>query len=350
MSIDLFAKINRDVSEVPIEQIGSFVSLADAASLQATFTEEVSSSLGSLGDGIKLPSINFGKLSSIKLDTMSLKDGTSLIKEGAASAKNLLESAKDAMFSASGNLRNSFSALPRSLQSSIVGESGILNSNAFKLPAMALANSYSNFYNRVVSGGYVLNPNSIKLDIKNLASFTSSAMKNGIFNAATNMVGMMAGKPGTFTNILTKVAIGAAINKNHKALLNMGVGMYSMGSVAMPMSAGKNLMIRKVFSDLSLPRVKSSEMISYFDMSVKTINVFDRTGLTTKSGKPSSSAFSLISPDAKRMITASVTDRAPGVSLTDLNTLDTGLKAPTSLSSVSALGLKKHYKESGLYS
>jgi hypothetical protein len=129
----------------------------------------------------------------------------------------------------------------------------------------------------------------------------------------------------------------------------MGIGMHTMGSASMPMAAGKNLMVKKVFSELSLPSVKSSDMLSYFDMSVKTANVFDRTGLTTKTGKPSSSAFSLISPDTKKMLTASVTNRAPGVSLSALNTLDVGLKAPTSLSSVSALGLKKHYKESGLY-
>lgn len=279
--------------------------------------------------GLSVPDSSSLGIENLGSRTVKLAYQKDIIKGPMKAPSDILEKAKSGMFGAASSLKASFNTLPKSIQAAIIGDTGILSSsNSFRLPGYTVSSNMASFFNKVTSGDYVLNPKSFKLDVKNLSAFTTSALKNGIFDAALKIGVSFAGKPGTVSNILAKVAVGSIIAKNKKGLLKMGLSMASAGSVSMPMSAGKINIVRTVFKDLKLPKIKSKELDTLHTEVTSTATVFDKNATVSADGKPSAAAFTQTKAGSgsilDRLFKKTATNRpTPSSSVSALNTVPT---------------------------
>lgn len=329
-SFDKYIAVGKDTQALALEKQSGFTTITDASMAKSAFLDAYASSspsgndpLGSLiGANSSLASAkDFSNGAFSKMST-TMADGRALIKGTMKAPSELMEKAKGAMFGAATSLKASFNTLPKAVQAAIVGDTGVLNPNkSFRLPGFGVSNSYGNFYNKIVSGDYVLNPRSFKMDVRNLSSFTKSALKNGIFDSVLNLGLSLSGKPGSISSILTKVAFGTVLAKNYKGLLKMGISMGNAGASTLPMSAGKTLLVRKVFTDMKMPRVSYGDLNTLHTEMKATSSVLDRASLSNN-GVVSASAMMGGSPLVKRIMTwASKGDAPISATIADMNNI-----------------------------
>lgn len=327
-----------DTNAIATQLEQDVISVVDPSAAKAAILDVAASSAvdgnDPLGDFIQAKGISIPDSSSLGIESLGFKTvrvayQKDIIKGTMKAPSDILEKAKSGMFGAASSLKASFNTLPKSIQAAIIGDTGILSSsNSFRLPGYTVSSNIASFFNKVTSGDYVLNPKSFKMDVKNLSAFTTSALKNGIFDSALKIGMSFAGKPGTISNILTKVAVGSVIAKNKKGLLKMGLSMSSAGSVSMPMSAGKINLVRTVFKDLKLPKVKAKELDNLHTEVVATANVFDKNSTTSADGKATAAAFTQTKAGSgsilDRLFKKQVKNRpTPSATLSDLNTVPT---------------------------
>ena len=301
--------IGKPTNITPIQQIsGGFSVMADPVSMAASIMGEKADSFlkpnySLLGDlpGIDLPKNPFGDL------LTKGKDGLAKLSDLANAPKAAIEAAKNSLLKGSDSLKASFNTLPNFMQKAILNESGVFDSGL--MSARSITNSVGNFYNKAMSGDYVLNPKSLTRDINALTSFTSAAIKGGVANTLVNLVGGLGNNFGPIGSIITKVGAGMLVSKNSKGLAKLGISLNGNRNI-MPISALKPAIVKTIFSGLkSDPKTKANDRGVLRTQAMQSASFFDRT-TSSANTIPNVSSMVGASSDVRNSFSYALRDRS----------------------------------------
>ena len=301
--------IGKPTNITPIQQIsGGFSVMADPVSMAAAAMGDKADSFlkpnySLLGD---LPGANLPKNPLDGLLTKG-KDGLSKLTDIANAPRAAIEGAKTDLLKGSESLKASFNTLPSFMQKAILNESGVFDRGM--MSARTVTNNVGNFYNKAMSGDYVLNPKSMDRDIKALTSFTTAAIKGGVANTIVNLIGGLGGNFGPIGSIVTKVGAGMLIAKNSKGLSRLGVSLYGNRN-ALPMNAMKPAIVKTIFSGLRKePNTKANDRGQLRNTAMTSASIFDRSS-SVSNRIPNASAMIKPSADIKESFGYALKDRS----------------------------------------
>lgn len=301
--------IGKPTNITPIQQIsGGFSVMADPVSMAAA-------AMGDKADSFLKPNYSLlGDLPGVSLPKNPLdglltkgKDGLAKLTDFANAPKAAIEGAKADLLKGSESLKASFNTLPSFMQKAILNESGVFDRGM--MSARTVTNNVGNFYNKAMSGDYVLNPKSMQRDINALTSFTSAAIKGGVANTIVNLIGGLGSNFGPIGSIVTKVGAGMLISKNSKGLSRLGVSLYGNRN-ALPMNAMKPSIVRAIFSGLKKePNTKANDRGNLRTTAKMSSSIFDKSSNATN-GIPNASAMIRPSADIKESFGYTLKDRS----------------------------------------
>lgn len=301
--------IGKPTNITPIQQIsGGFSVMADPVSMAAAAMGDKADSFlkpnySLLGD---LPGVNLPKNPLDGLLTKG-KDGLSKLTDIINAPKAAIEGAKTDLLKGSESLKASFNTLPSFMQKAILNESGVFDRGM--MSARTVTNNVGNFYNKAMSGDYVLNPKSMDRDIKALTSFTTAAIKGGVANTIVNLIGGLGSNFGPIGSIVTKVGAGMLISKNSKGLSRLGVSLYGNRN-ALPMNAMKPAIVKTIFSGLKKePNTRANDRGQLRNTAMTSASIFDRSS-STSNRIPNASAMIKPSADIKESFGYALKDRS----------------------------------------
>lgn len=301
--------IGKPTNITPIQQIsGGFSVMADPVSMAAA-------AMGDKADSFLKPNYSLlGDLPGVSLPKNSLegllakgKDGLSKLTDFANAPKAAIEGAKTDLLKGSESLKASFNTLPSFMQKAILNESGVFDRGM--MSARTVTNNVGNFYNKAMSGDYVLNPKSMQRDINALTSFTTAAIKGGVANTIVNLIGGLGSSFGPIGSIVTKVGAGMLISKNSKGLSRLGVSLYGNRN-ALPMNAMKPSIVKTIFSGLRKePNTKANQRGELRNTAMMSASIFDKRSSSSNS-VPNVSAMIKPSADVRQSFGYALKDRS----------------------------------------
>lgn len=301
--------IGKPTNITPIQQIsGGFSVMADPVSMAAA-------AMGDKADSFLKPNYSLlGDLPGVSLPKNPLdglltkgKDGLAKLTDFANAPKAAIEGAKADLLKGSESLKASFNTLPSFMQKAILNESGVFDRGM--MSARTVTNNVGNFYNKAMSGDYVLNPKSMQRDINALTSFTSAAIKGGVANTIVNLIGGLGSNFGPIGSIVTKVGAGMLISKNSKGLSRLGVSLYGNRN-ALPMNAMKPSIVKAIFSGLKKePNTKANDRGNLRTTAKMSSSIFDKSS-SVSNRIPNASAMIKPSADIRESFGYALKDRS----------------------------------------